>query len=110
MGILILRYIVMSENQRDPQYKLRWPEDLRDRIMESAKNNNRSINAEICSRLEQSLALSPETHPINMAPEELMDRASQTVAKEVVEELIKILKNDQIKDVKIVLTPSKKAP
>lgn len=46
--------MVMSENQRDPQYKLRWPEDLRDKIMESAKNNNRSINAEICARLEES--------------------------------------------------------
>lgn len=102
--------MVMSENQRDPQYKLRWPEDLRDKIMESAKNNNRSINAEICARLEQSLALSPETHPINMAPEELMGRASQTVAKEVVEELIKKLKNDEFKDFKVVLIPSKKAP
>lgn len=52
--------MVMSENQRDPQYKLRWPEDLRDKIMESAKNNNRSINAEICARLEQSFS-APET-------------------------------------------------
>lgn len=46
--------MAMSENQRDPQYKLRWPEDLRDKIMISAKTNNRSINAEICARLEQS--------------------------------------------------------
>lgn len=44
----------MSENQKDPQYKLRWSESLRDKVQESAKLNNRSINAEIIYRLEQS--------------------------------------------------------
>ena len=54
MGTLVLWYMVMSENQRDPQYKLRWPEELRDMVSQSAKDNNRSINAEIIYRLEQS--------------------------------------------------------
>lgn len=45
----------MSENQKDPQYKLRWNEDLRDKVMNSAKENNRSINQEIIARLEESL-------------------------------------------------------
>lgn len=44
----------MSENQRDPQYKLRWPAELRDKISESARQNNRSMNAEILLRLENS--------------------------------------------------------
>lgn len=44
----------MSENQKEPQYKLRWSEELRDRVVESAKLHNRSINAEICTRLEES--------------------------------------------------------
>lgn len=44
----------MSENQKDPQYKLRWSEDLRNKITDAAKENNRSINAEITTRLEQS--------------------------------------------------------
>ncbi|WP_171553584.1 Arc family DNA-binding protein [Acinetobacter sp. Ac_5812] len=44
----------MSENQKEPQYKLRWSEELRDKVMSSAKENNRSINQEIVSRLEQS--------------------------------------------------------
>lgn len=104
--------MVMSENQRDPQYKLRWPEDLRDKIMESAKNNNRSINAEICARLEQSLALSPETHPTNMAPEELMERASHTIAKDVLDEFMKFAQQGDIKEIKIVIKEdrNKKAP
>jgi hypothetical protein len=45
----------MSENQKDPQYKLRWNEELRDKVMNSAKENNRSINQEIIARLEESL-------------------------------------------------------
>lgn len=45
---------MMSENQKEPQYKLRWSEELRDKVVESAKLNSRSINAEICIRLEQS--------------------------------------------------------
>ncbi len=44
----------MSENQKEPQYKLRWSEELRDKVVESAKLHNRSINAEICTRLEES--------------------------------------------------------
>jgi hypothetical protein len=44
----------MSENQKEPQYKLRWSEELRDKVVESAKLHSRSINAEICTRLDQS--------------------------------------------------------
>lgn len=38
-----------------PQYKLRMPPDLKAMIDKSAKENNRSINAEIVSRLEVSI-------------------------------------------------------
>lgn len=48
--------IKMSENQTDPQYKLRWSEDLRDKVVESAKKNNRSINSEITTRLANSFS------------------------------------------------------
>lgn len=50
----------MSENQKEPQYKLRWSEELRNKVVESAKQHSRSINAEICTRLEESF-LVPET-------------------------------------------------
>lgn len=49
----------MSENQKEPQYKLRWSEELRDKVVESAKLHSRSINAEICTRLEQSFSPAP---------------------------------------------------
>lgn len=54
----------MSSNpyfkQTDPQYKLRWSEELRDKIAQSAKEHNRSMNADIVARLEQSFS-TPET-------------------------------------------------
>lgn len=40
--------------QPDPQYKLRWSVDLKDKITASAKEHNRSMNADIVARLEQS--------------------------------------------------------
>ncbi|WP_313043811.1 Arc family DNA-binding protein [Acinetobacter sp.] len=46
----------MSENQRDPQYKLRWSEELREKISQSAKEHNRSMNADIVARLEESFS------------------------------------------------------
>ena len=44
----------MSENQRDPQYKLRWSEELRENVTQSAKEHNRSMNADVVARLEDS--------------------------------------------------------
>lgn len=42
--------------QTEPQYKLRLPEELRDKIKESAKEHIRSMNADIVARLEASFA------------------------------------------------------
>lgn len=39
-----------------PQYKLRMSPELKEQITQRAEKNNRSINAEIVLRLEQSLA------------------------------------------------------
>lgn len=61
----------MSDNQKEPQYKLRWNEELRDKVMVSAKENNRSINQEIISRLEQSFT------DKNIAEEEVVALTSQ---------------------------------
>lgn len=44
----------MSSGHLHPQYNLRWPEELRDKIAESAKAHNRSMNADIVARLEES--------------------------------------------------------
>ena len=40
--------------REDPQLKLRLTVEMKDRIAEAAKANNRSVTAEIVARLEES--------------------------------------------------------
>lgn len=49
--------------QTEPQYKLRLSEELRDKIKESAKAHNRSMNADIVARLESSFAINESYFP-----------------------------------------------
>lgn len=44
----------MSSKHLNAQYNLRWPDDLKEKIAQSAKEHNRSMNADIVHRLEQS--------------------------------------------------------
>jgi len=46
--------ISMAPKQTDPQFKLRMTPEIKDAIEAAAKANNRSMNAEILSRLERS--------------------------------------------------------
>lgn len=44
----------MSSGHLNAQYNLRLPDDLKQKIADSAKELNRSMNADIVARLEQS--------------------------------------------------------
>jgi len=46
----------------DPQFNVRMPADLKEKIEEAAKENGRSMNAEIVYRLQQSLDDPQEEH------------------------------------------------
>lgn len=46
----------MSSGHLHPQYNLRWPEELRQKVAQSAKDHNRSMNADIVARLEESFS------------------------------------------------------
>lgn len=88
----------MSENQKEPQYKLRWNEDLRDKVMSSAKENNRSINQEIIVRLEESFlkeGKEPDSKLIYETLEqnnERLERAMQVIDK-LMDKIIEIQTN-----------------
>lgn len=69
----------MSENQKDPQYKLRWSEELRDKVVESAKERSRSINAEICKRLEESFEQNQNS--FDQGYETALNHAALAIAK-----------------------------
>ncbi|WP_295460512.1 Arc family DNA-binding protein [uncultured Pseudomonas sp.] len=47
-------------HRTDPQFKLRLPQELKDRLDEIATQNRRSTTAEIVARLEESLAREAE--------------------------------------------------
>ncbi|WP_228144774.1 Arc family DNA-binding protein [Acinetobacter sp. ANC 5600] len=48
----------MGKNLADVEYKMRMTQDLKDKIVESAKEHNRSMNADIVARLEESFTKS----------------------------------------------------
>lgn len=58
----------------DPHFRLRVPADLHDRIAGAAKDNSRSMNAEIISRLDASFA--PLPAPVSAA----IERAREATA------------------------------
>ena len=49
----------MSSKHLNAQYNLRWPDELKEKIAKSAKEHNRSMNADIVARLEQSFEAQP---------------------------------------------------
>jgi hypothetical protein len=65
----------------DPPVRIRLGQDLKDRIQEAAKNNRRSMNAEINARLEQSFeGLAPDTASPLSAPEKSWIKAAKRTA------------------------------
>ncbi len=108
MSLLIFAVYAMAKDYT--QVNFRMPTKLKEQIEKSASNNERSITAELVARLEQSLVLYPEDHPINMDPEELLHRTTQTVAKEVIDEFVKRVQQGEFKEIKIIANDIKKAP
>ncbi|UUG68503.1 Arc-like DNA binding domain protein [Acinetobacter phage TCUAN1] len=64
----------MNNRDAGTQHKLRMPPELKQKIAESAKAYNRSMNADIVARLERSFELESDLSPLNMPPEELKRR------------------------------------
>ena len=55
----------MGRNLADVEYKMRMAQDLKDKIVASAKEHNRSMNADIVARLENSFLLKDSSAPTN---------------------------------------------
>lgn len=63
--------------QAADKYIVRFPDGMRDRIAEAAKQNNRSMNAEVVARLQASFTDTPS--PLAEAAEELAQSRAQTI-------------------------------
>lgn len=75
----------------DVEYKMRMTQELKDKIVESAKELNRSMNADIVARLEQSFEKNVSSdHEINDL-RELLQQSMETNKKyfQMITELIK---------------------
>ena len=60
----------------DPQFNLRMPQSLKDQIDEAALRSNRSINAEVVLRLQQSFL-----NDSSVTPLEIMQKAEHFLAE-----------------------------
>lgn len=61
----------IAMSREDPQLRIRLPIELKEKVEDSAKNNNRSINAEIVQRLEGSFFSEPSADEIISAKDAL---------------------------------------
>ena len=73
----------MSSKHLNAQYNLRWPDELKEKIAQSAKEHNRSMNADIVARLEKSFE--PELKFTETIEFELMKRSYLDQAKHIKE-------------------------
>ena len=67
------------------QYNLRWPEELKNKIAESAKAHNRSMNADIVARLEKSFEI--DSNQVALLQEEIT-LAMKDVMKSIVRDAV----------------------
>ena len=81
----LVYWFFMAPKQTDPQFKLR----MTDAIEAAAKANNRSMNAEILSRLEDSFE-KPNMSEMVKTLEDLLEYAETVIAKK--DEIDKITK------------------
>lgn len=62
---------------RHPQFNLRIPRELKDKIEQLASEGGRSMNSEIIHRLEQSLSGADLLHEINQKLDLLLAKESE---------------------------------
>ncbi|RVI06472.1 Arc family DNA-binding protein [Sinorhizobium meliloti] len=58
--------------REDPQLKLRLTEELKEKVADAAKANNRSVNAEIVARLEMSQNIERFLSDFELAKERIL--------------------------------------
>ncbi|MDN6322764.1 MAG: Arc family DNA-binding protein [Halomonas sp.] len=83
--------------QTDPQYKLRLPADLKEKIKQASEENHRSMNAEIVARLQESFEPPSSSDFVSMRRSNIghvLDKESVTIDELV--SVIKLFRQDAI--------------
>jgi len=73
--------------REDPQFNLRLPQGLKDKLKQRAKLNGRSLNSEITLIIEEALAQSPKIAGYRDDAERLAHEHAEQFKKVVVETL-----------------------
>jgi hypothetical protein len=77
----------------DPQFNLRLPYELKEKVKQRAKMNNRSINAEIVATMEESLSKPSPVRGYRDDAEREADAASREIQKLVFDKLTSYYRN-----------------
>ncbi|MFV7480296.1 Arc family DNA-binding protein [Acinetobacter junii] len=89
-GVLLLKHfrklIIDMSKHLGVEYKVRMSQELKDKIAESAKELNRSMNADIVARLEQTF-----NDPLINDPKSMIDRFDKVIS--IIEQQEKTIKN-----------------
>ncbi len=77
------------------RYIVRFPEGMRDRLKQAAADNNRSMNAEIIARLEQSFMFPPNGSLLSLGKneQEVIRHIADMLVKEVTQQIDKKIKD-----------------
>lgn len=67
----------MTDTHKTVQYQLRLNEELRERLKKSAETHNRSMNADIVARIEQSFRDEPQNAILQEILKEIQSLKSQ---------------------------------
>ncbi|HGM6744273.1 Arc family DNA-binding protein [Serratia ureilytica] len=81
--------------REDPQFNLRLPYELKEKVKQRAKMNGRSLNAEITLIIEEALAQPPKITGFRDDAERLAHEQAEQFKKVVVETLSTIYRKDE---------------
>lgn len=73
-----------------PQFKLRMPPEMRDKLKQRANMNGRSVNSELLQIIDDALSLPSPVSGYRNEAEKLADHQAEEFKKTVFETLVKI--------------------
>ncbi|UNE41943.1 Arc family DNA-binding protein [Serratia ureilytica] len=80
--------------REDPQFNLRLPADLKDKLKQRAKLNGRSLNSEITMIIEDAISQPSKIHGYRDDAERLAHEHAERFKKVVVETLAALYRKD----------------
>ncbi|HFV9294511.1 TPA: Arc family DNA-binding protein [Serratia fonticola] len=83
--------------REDPQFNLRLPKELKDKVKQRAALNGRSLNAELVQIVQEAMSQPSPVFGYRSDSEKLADAQAETVKKMVFETLVQMYadKNNQ---------------